>query len=113
MNTLLVTSADSAANAYYSQPIVNVGWSSSPDKLQAIIVQKWAALNGLDLLEVWSDYRRLHFPVDIPLSNSPYVVSQTPPVRLLYPTIEYQTNLANVQSEGTINQFTSKIFWMP
>ena len=110
---LLVTSADSAANAYYSQPIVNVGWSSSPDKLQAIIVQKWAALNGLDLLEVWSDYRRLHFPSDIPLSNSPYVVSQTPPVRLLYPTIEYQTNLANVQSEGTINQFTSKIFWMP
>jgi Starch-binding associating with outer membrane len=110
---LLVTSADSAANAYYSQPIVNVGWSSSADKLQAIIVQKWAALNGLDLEEVWSDYRRLHFPSDIPLSNSPYVVSQTPPVRLLYPTIEYQTNLANVQSEGTINQFTSKIFWMP
>jgi hypothetical protein len=110
---LLVTSADSAAAAYYSQNLVNVGWTASSDKLQAIIVQKWAALNGLDLLEVWSDYRRLHYPSDIPLSNSPNVVSQTPPVRLLYPTIEFQTNLANVQSEGTINQFTSKIFWMP
>jgi hypothetical protein len=81
--------------------------------LQAIIVQKWAALNGLDLLEVWCDYRRLHYPSDIPLSNSPYVVAQTPPVRLLYPTVEYQTNQANVQALGTINQFTSKIFWMP
>jgi SusD/RagB-like outer membrane lipoprotein len=112
-NYLLVTNAVSAANAYYSQPINNVGWAASPNKLQAIIVQKWAALNGLDLLEVWSDYRRLHYPSDIPLSNSPYVVSQTPPVRLLYPTIEYQTNQANVQAVGTINQFTSKIFWMP
>jgi len=110
---LLVTSADSAANAYYSQAITNVGWTASTNKLQAIIVQKWAALNGLDLLEVWCDYRRLHYPSDIPLSNSPYVVAQTPPVRLLYPTVEYQTNQANVQALGTINQFTSKIFWMP
>ena len=110
---LLVTSADSAAQAYYSQPLVNVGWAASSNKLEAIIVQKWAALNGLDLLEVWSDYRRLHYPSDIPLSNSPNAVSSTPPVRLLYPAVEYQTNLASVQAEGTINQFTSKIFWMP
>jgi Starch-binding associating with outer membrane len=110
---LLVASADSAAAAYYTQNLVNVGWTASSNKLEAIIVQKWAALNGLDLLEVWSDYRRLHYPSDIPLSNSPNVVSNTPPVRLLYPAVEYQTNLANVQAEGTINQFTSKIFWMP
>ena len=110
---LKVTSADSAAAAYYSQNLVNVGWAASSNKLEAIIVQKWAALNGLDLLEVWSDYRRLHYPSDIPLSNSPNVVSPTPPVRLLYPAVEYQTNLANVQAEGSINQFTSKIFWMP
>jgi hypothetical protein len=110
---LLVTSADSAAAAYYSQNLVNVSWTASSNKLEAIIVQKWAALNGLDLLEVWSDYRRLHYPSDIPLSNSPNAVSGTPPVRLLYPAVEYQTNLANVQAEGTINQFTSKIFWMP
>jgi hypothetical protein len=110
---LLVTSADSAAAAYYSQGLPNVGWAASSNKLEAIIVQKWAALNGLDLLEVWSDYRRLHYPSDIPLSNSPNAVSSTPPVRLLYPAVEYQTNLASVQAEGTINQFTSKIFWMP
>ena len=112
-NYLLVTNAAASANVYYSQPISNVGWTASPNKLQAIIVQKWAALNGTDLLEVWSDYRRLHYPSDIPLSNSPYVVSQTPPVRLLYPTIEFQTNQANVLAVGTIDQFTSKIFWMP
>ena len=112
-NYLQVTNAAAAASAYYSQAINNVGWTASTNKLQAIIVQKWAALNGTDLLEVWSDYRRLHYPSDVPLSNSPNVVSQTPPVRLLYPTIEYQTNQANVKATGTINQFTSKIFWMP
>ena len=112
-NYLQVTDAANAAATYYSQPLNNVGWAASSDKLQAIIVQKWAALNGTDLLEVWNDYRRLHYPSDVPLSNSPNVVSQTPPVRLLYPTIEYQTNQANVKALGTINQFTSKIFWMP
>jgi len=110
---LLVTNPDSASAAYYGQNIANVGWSASPNKLEAIIVQKWAALNGIDMLEVWSDYRRMHYPSDLPLSNSPNVVSQTPPVRLLYPQIEYQTNAANVNAEGTINQFTSKIFWIP
>ena len=112
-NYLQVTNPGSAASAYYSQAINNVGWTASSNKLQAILVQKWAALNGINLLEVWSDYRRLHYPEDIPLSNSPNVVSPTPPVRLLYPTIEYQTNQTNVKAVGTINQFTSKIFWMP
>ena len=110
---LLVTNPDSASAAYYNQNIVNVGWSASTNKLEAIIVQKWAALNGIDMEEVWSDYRRTHYPSDLPLSNSPNVVSKTPPVRLLYPQIEYQTNASNVNAEGTINQFTSKIFWIP
>ncbi|TDW99203.1 SusD/RagB family nutrient-binding outer membrane lipoprotein [Dinghuibacter silviterrae] len=110
---LLVNNPDSAAGAYYAQPIQNVGWSASTNKLEAIIVQKWAALNGIDLEEVWSDYRRTGFPSDLPPSNSPNAVSKTPPVRLLYPQIEYQTNAANVNAEGSINQFTSKIFWIP
>jgi hypothetical protein len=110
---LLVNNPDSAAAAYYGQAIPNVSWAASPNKLEAIIVQKWAALNGIDMLEVWSDFRRTAYPSDLPLSNSPNVVSKTPPVRLLYPQIEYQTNAANVNAEGTINQFTNKIFWMP
>ncbi len=110
---LLVNNPDSAAQAYYSQNIANVGWAASSNPLEAIIVQKWAALNGIDLLEVWSDYRRTHYPSDLPISNSPDVVSKTPPVRLLYPQLEYQTNEANVNAEGNINQFTSKIFWIP
>jgi hypothetical protein len=32
---------------------------------------------------------------------------------LLYPTSEYSYNSANVAAEGTINNLTSKIFWMP
>jgi SusD/RagB-like outer membrane lipoprotein len=110
---LNVTNADIAAAAYYNQAITNVGWAASSDKIQAIMVQKWAAMNGIDWPEVWTDYRRLHLPSDIPFSNSPNVAGPHNPVRLLYPTIEYQTNQANVQAMGTINQFTSKIFWMP
>lgn len=110
---LLVTNAATAASTYYSQPIRDVGWNASPNKLEAIIVQKWAAMNGIDMEEVWSDFRRTGFPSDLPPSNSPNALSKTPPVRLLYPQIEYQTNSANVNAEGTINQFTSKIFWIP
>lgn len=112
-NYLLVTNAAATASVYYGQPIQNVGWAASSNKLEAIIVQKWAALNGIDMEEVWSDYRRTGFPSDLPISNSPNTVSKKPPVRLLYPQIEYQTNSASVNAEGTINQFTSKIFWIP
>jgi hypothetical protein len=30
---------------------------------------------------------------------------------MLYPQAEYNTNRANVTAEGTVNQFTSRIFW--
>jgi hypothetical protein len=31
----------------------------------------------------------------------------------MYPTSEYSYNTANVDAEGTINNMTSTIFWMP
>jgi len=82
-------------------------------QLACIIRQKWAAMNTVTPFEAWADYRRLGLPADIPLSVSPYVDVLAIPVRILYPTSEYQNNAANVSAQGTINHHTSKIFWMP
>lgn len=104
-----LTAAD--AQAYYGQGINNVSWASSTDKIQAIITQKYIALNGYGNLEAYNELRRTGFPVGVPSSIDPKAISTTAPSRIFYPTSEYQQNAANVAKEGTINPFTSKIFW--
>lgn len=100
------------ATTYYSQAgVANVNWDASTNKIEAIITQKWASENGTAPFEAWSDYRRLGLPSTIPISQDPSTTVRQIPIRLLYPTSEYNTNAANVGAQGTINQFTSKIFW--
>lgn len=112
-NYLQVPDASNAATAYYSQAgMVNVNWDASPDKLQAIAMQKWAALNGFDALEAWVEFGRTGFPKITPASQSPNVTRNQIPVRSLYPQIEYDINPDNVRKQGAISQFDSKIFWM-
>lgn len=100
-----------AATSYYSQGVVNVGWIASTDKVQAIIVQKWTALNGYSNLEAYNEYRRTGFPSDLPRSVASGALGTTQPFRILFPTTEFQTNAANVKAEGTIDRFATKIFW--
>ena len=106
----------SGAEAYHDKPGNKntniVACTTFNEKLACIIRQKWMAMNGVTPLEAWDDYRRLHLPADIPLSQSPYSQGHIP-TRLIYPNSEYQTNSANVNAEGTIDPQTSKIFWMP
>jgi len=45
------------------------------------------------------------------LSVAPERGTNQIPSRLLYPTSEYNYNAENVKAEGTISQFTSKVFW--
>lgn len=99
--------------------------------LYTIISQKWFALNGLNTLEVWTDYRRLAYNEVVTSSpvNDRFVYGQgvgyTPgprisvapqntatriPVRYLYPQSEYNYNPTNVGSQGTVDRYT-KIFW--
>ena len=80
-------------------------------KLILIIKQKWAAANGFNDIESWCDYRRLGLPADIPISNNPAATTRKIPVRMPYPQSEYSYNPDNVLAEGTISQFTSRIFW--
>lgn len=90
----------------------NVSYAKADDKLKLVIFQKYLALNGIAPLESWTNYRSNgSFPA-IPLSLFPGRTSQTLPVRLQYPQREYDLNVEAVQANGTINQFTSKIWWM-
>ncbi|HTD40911.1 MAG TPA: SusD/RagB family nutrient-binding outer membrane lipoprotein [Mucilaginibacter sp.] len=98
------------AATYYGQAIANVGWASSPNKEQAIITQKWIALNSYFNFEAWNEYRRTGFPA-LPSSIDPSAISTTLPTRIFYPLSELNTNPTNLAKEGTIDKFNSKIFW--
>ncbi len=99
--------------------------------IATIISQKWFALNGINPLEVWTDYRRVPFSSVSTLpgastTNFTYgtaggyaagpVLSVSPqlppgtriPVRYLYPQTEYNYNPANAPTGITP---TSRIFW--
>ena len=110
---LNVPNFETAAQTYYSQSDDKVNIGSSANKIMTIIMQKWAAMNGYDPLESYSDVRRLDIPADLPVSVYPGTTATHIPYRLLYPSSEYQYNAGQVGSQGSINQFTSKIFWMP
>jgi len=111
----IVFSPAATAARYLANGAVNsnpdVDWASAPNKLALIIRQKWAALNTIDPLATWNDYRRLHLPADVPLSVFPGA-GTTIPVRLLYPQREYDVNGASVPVLPANAQFTDKIWWM-
>ena len=83
-------------------------------KAKFIAYQKYLSLVGIDPLEAWFDQNRLHF-----LTDNSYIslyagrISNTIPVRLPYPSSEYTSNSTNVNAQGSINAFTSKLFWQP
>jgi hypothetical protein len=106
------TAATSQALAitYYSQNINDVGWAASPNKEEAIIMQKWVALNGYFNLEAYNEYRRTGIP-SLPSSIDPAAISQTLPTRIFYPISELTSNQTNLAKEPAVNPFTSKIFF--
>jgi Starch-binding associating with outer membrane len=112
--TLLgVTDAVASADAYIAQanPIVN--YVTSTNKLKTLITQKWAACNTIDPLESFSDWRRLGFPTDLPVSNYPGSQAAHIPYRFVYPTSETSYNATAVATQGSIDPLNSKIFWQP
>jgi len=95
------------ATSYFSQNIDLVGWEASPDKLEAIITQKWIATNSIDALQSWFDYSRTGYPTNLPIST--LATTSDRPVRLAYPSSELSTNAANVPEQPDV--FNDKIFW--
>jgi hypothetical protein len=107
----------------------NTGYDAGPGGLGTILTQKWYAMNGVNSLEAWTDYRRVpmaslypgrnatHFEVGLIggytsgplLSVSPQLPPGSQiPVRFLYPQTEYNYNPANVPAGITP---LSKVFW--
>lgn len=95
------------ASAYYNQNLENVRWSSSPDKIEAIITQKWLAVNGINAEQSWYDYSRTGYPDNLPISL--LASTSDRPVRLAYPASELTSNGDNVPSQPDV--FNTKIFW--
>ena len=119
---LSVPDAATQANVYLAQqtvsstphPVSNwefVASGTTTQKVAFIAMQKYLSLVGINNLEAWTDYRRLNVPSNIPISVNPARISNTIPIRLLYSSTEYSYNQANVSAQGSINQFTSPIFW--
>lgn len=114
-NTASPALSDAIFEQWYAAQINNaqVGWTAAPDKYKLLMLQKYIALNGIEPLETWVDYRRnSRFP-DLPVTYDPARVGNTVPIRLVYTSDEIITNSANLQALGQINMFTGKIWWMP
>lgn len=88
-------------------------------KIEAIITQKYIALNMVNNDEAFNEFRRTGFPAIVEgslVATETFASRQSTssrtdklPGRLLYPQSEFNLNPANVPAG--INQFTSRIFW--
>lgn len=86
--------------------------ANATERAKFIAVQKYIAMCLIDPREAWADIRRLDMLEDRSyISVNPARLQDKLPVRLLYPQREYTTNGESVLKLGTINQFTSKLFW--
>jgi hypothetical protein len=104
-----VPNATAAFTTYTTQANPLTNWDLATDKIAIIIQQKWYALNGIDILSSYNDYRRLGLP-NVPLSTDPASKGKVP-LRLFYPQREITTNGPNVTAQGNIDVFTTPIFW--
>ncbi len=90
---------------------------SQADQIEAIITQKYIALNMVNSHEGWNEYRRTGYPTitgTAATTTFASIASQSTrpdklPTRILYPTSETQFNPANVPQGVT--SFNSTIFW--
>lgn len=100
--------------------LVNYDLATTPEeKLEAIITQKYIAMNFISGHEAWADFRRTTYPSIVNGSTnaeesfasllSTSTRADKLPVRWLYASSEFQLNPDNVPTG--MNQFTDKIFW--
>lgn len=106
---LKVNDAADEASTYLTKSVAS--WSSASDKLELIINQKYLALPGIANFEAWTDYRRLGFPTDVPLTLNSSRNGREIPLRLQYPQNEFNYNAKNVEAEGNIDPQKDGIWW--
>lgn len=104
-----------------TSPLVNFALAATTqEKLEAILTQKYIALNFVNSDESWNEYRRTKYPTIVNTAGANGVqtfASSTSestrpdhlPTRILYPSSEGSYNSANVPKG--ISVFSSLIFW--
>jgi hypothetical protein len=94
--------------------------TSLDEQIEAIITQKYIALNYIHGFESWNEYRRTHYPKIVNGSNdatltfasTKSIISARPdklPTRILYPLTESSNNSTNMPKG--ISPSSSFIFW--
>lgn len=88
------------------------------ERLEAIITQKYIAMNMITSDEAWNEYRRTGFPVTIPggapardiASNKSSITSRIDrlPTRIMYPSSEQSLNASNYRN---VDYTSELIFW--
>lgn len=82
---------------------IGLGWTASPNKISAIMTQKYLALTQWTGIEPYFDFLRTGFPV-IPLPEGVTLPNRAN--RLMYPSSEYSSNSANVPNVTKADLFT-------
>ncbi|RZL16661.1 MAG: SusD/RagB family nutrient-binding outer membrane lipoprotein [Pedobacter sp.] len=117
-NVAADVAAYQAANV--TSPLVNFSLAvSTEQKIEAIITQKYIALNQINNDEAFNEFRRTTYPKIVNGSLDPLLTFASRqsvsthvdklPTRYLYPSEEYNLNPAN--APAGINKFSSLIFW--
>jgi hypothetical protein len=100
--------------------LANFALAVTPEqKIEAIITQKYIAMNVINCDEAFAEFRRTGFPRIVNGSANPTLSfasiqsTSTSPDKLIsrlpYPQVEYNLNQANVPQN--VNIFSEKIFW--
>lgn len=103
-----LTAADAQGYITASSNSNLIGWDGSSNKIEAIMTQKWIALNSIRGAESWIEHTRTGFPV-LPLPIT--AIKPSLPNRLPYPASEYSNNAANVPVQSGDAVFNTHIFW--
>ena len=100
--------------------------TSTEQQIEAIITQKYIALNMINSNEGWNEYRRTGYPTVVSNGGAYGTFASTQsaatapdklPTRIQYPQAEFSYNPDNVPGGGTskspaaVSVFTDKIFW--
>lgn len=112
LKTITLTPAIApSAQAYIdaSNVKLGLGWDATPNKIEAIMTQKWLALQSINGIESYIDMTRTGFPV-VPLAST--AIFPRKPLRMLYPQSEYTANSANVP-KVTLDQIFVKNEFTP
>jgi len=116
----LATLVDTYQTDNDTSPLVNFDLATTNDqKIEAIITQKYIALNFVNSQEPWNEYRRTGYPKITNGSADPNLTFASTqslstradklPARILYPSSEGSYNPRNVPKG--INVYSSLIFW--